>query len=833
MKKQTFPVLGMSCAACAARVDKTLNCQPGVHAASVNYASATATVEYDTSLCSPDKLRKAVQEAGYDLVADTEKDSAEIAENARTQRYRKLRFRTACAIALSLPVAVIGMFLMDMPYAGWVMWILSTPVVFWLGSGFFVNAWKQFKHRSANMDTLVANSTGIAYLFSLFNLFFPEFWTARGVTPHVYFEAASVIIAFILLGRTLEERAKGQTSDSIKKLMGLQPRIVTRIGPDGKAQTADISEVLPGDILSVKPGERIAVDGSVTEGNSYVDESMLSGEPVPVLKTEGKAVYAGTINQKGSFLFRAEKVGTDTMLAHIIRMVQEAQGSKAPVQELVDKIASVFVPAIMGTALVTFIIWLILDGENGFTHGILSAVTVLIIACPCALGLATPTAIMVGMGKGAEQGILIKDAESLEIARKIDTIVLDKTGTITEGKPVVTDAVWETEDLHIRTLFRELEKRSEHPLANAIVNYLGKQADNGNPLLLTQVESITGAGIRGKSGSHTYYAGNLRLLTEKHIRISSGLQRRAEALAAEAKTLVWFADEEQAWGVFAIADRIRPGSKAAIENLQRQGITVIMLTGDNRTTAQAIARETGIQDYRAEMLPQDKAEAVKQLQAEGKHVAMAGDGINDSSALAHADLGIAMGQGSDLAMDVAGITLISSDLNKISDAIRLSVFTTRTIRQNLFWAFIYNLVSVPLAAGILYPVNGFLLNPMIAGAAMAMSSVSVVTNSLRLRKKHIGRPAGTISMNGTDTEAAEPENPPVSVRTYRVEGMMCNHCRMYVEKALNSIEGVEAQVTLDPPEAKLTYTGGTVPPVETLQEVITGKAGNYTITPAS
>ena len=834
IQKQTFPVLGMSCAACAARVDKTLNRQPGVCAASVNYAAATATVEYDASQCSPGALRRAVQDAGYDLVIDTRKDSVQIAEDAHTRRYRDLRFRTLCAIALALPVAVIGMFFMDMPYAGWTMWILSTPVVFWLGRGFYINAWKQLKHRSANMDTLVANSTGIAYLFSLFNLFFPEFWLERGVTPHVYFEAASVIIAFILLGRTLEERAKGRTSDSIKKLMGLQPRTVTRLNAEGEWEETEIGQVVPGDILTVKPGERIAVDGRVSEGHSYVDESMLSGEPVPVLKQAPDEVYAGTINQKGSFCFRAEKVGADTLLAHIIRMVQDAQGSKAPVQKLVDKIAGIFVPAIMGTALLTFVLWLALSPENGFTHGLLSAVTVLIIACPCALGLATPTAIMVGIGKGAEQGILIKDAESLETARKIDTIVLDKTGTITEGKPVVTDAVWDTEDKRLQAVFYALERCSEHPLASAVVRYAEDLPDIPAHILIENAESLTGQGIKGESDGKTFYAGSLRLLTENRIAVPARLQDRARAFASEAKTVIWFSDAETALGVFAIADRIKPTSRPAIEALQKRGLTVLMLTGDNAATAKAIAAQAGIKEYRAEMLPQHKAEAIRQLQAEGRHVAMAGDGINDSSALAQADLSIAMGQGSDLAMDVAKMTLISSDLGKIADAIRLSVFTTRTIRQNLFWAFIYNLIGVPVAAGILYPINGFLLNPMIAGAAMAMSSVSVVTNSLRLRKKRIGKPEAPAPAPLTESDAPQalapsgPQPAPAS-RTYRVEGMMCNHCRTYVEKALNSIEGVKAQVTLDPPVATLVYAKGKALPVETLQQVITEKAGDYTI----
>ena len=736
IKKQTFPVLGMSCAACAARVNKTLSRQEGVCSANVNLATAIATVEYDPSLCSPEMMKQAVQNAGFDLLIDTAKEAEKEAEDTHAAHYRQLKFRTIWAIILSLPVAIIGMFFMDMPYANYIMWILSTPVVFWLGSGFYVNAWKLLKHRSANMDTLVANSTGIAYLFSLFNLFFPDFWLSRGVTPHVYFEAASVIIAFILLGRTLEERAKGNTSAAIRKLMGLQPRTV--IIDDGTDEReVSIEQIVPGNMIVVKPGERIAVDGTVTEGSSFIDESMLSGEPIPVCKSAGAKVYAGTINQKGSFRFRAEKVGADTMLSHIIHLVQEAQGSKAPVQQLVDKIAAVFVPAIMTIAVLTFIAWIVL-AENGFTHGLLAAVTVLIIACPCALGLATPTAIMVGIGKGAENGILIKDAESLEMAKKIDTIVLDKTGTITEGKPVVTDIVWETENADIQRIFLGLEKHSEHPLATAVVQALSQaNADNGGDCLLTGFESITGKGVKASWNGKTYYAGNHRMLAEKGITISPVLSEKAEAFAQEAKTVIWFADEQQALATCAIGHRKKDPSRKAIAELQQRGISVVMLTGDNEQTARRIAAEAGIAEFRAEVLPQQKSEYIKQLQAEGKHVAMVGDGINDSAALAQADLSIAMGQGSDIAMDVAKMTIISSDLTKISEAIRLSTLTVRTIRENLFWAFIYNLTGIPVAAGVLYPFTGFLLNPMIAGAAMAFSSVSVVTNSLRLRMKRI------------------------------------------------------------------------------------------------
>lgn len=736
IKKQTFPVLGMSCAACAARVNKTLSRQEGVCSANVNLATAIATVEYDPSLCSPEMMKQAVQNAGFDLLIDTAKEAEKEAEDTHAAHYRQLKFRTIWAIILSLPVAIIGMFFMDMPYANYIMWILSTPVVFWLGSGFYVNAWKLLKHRSANMDTLVANSTGIAYLFSLFNLFFPDFWLSRGVTPHVYFEAASVIIAFILLGRTLEERAKGNTSAAIRKLMGLQPRTVIIDDGTGEREVS-IEQIVPGNMIVVKPGERIAVDGTVTEGSSFIDESMLSGEPIPVYKSAGAKVYAGTINQKGSFRFRAEKVGADTMLSHIIHLVQEAQGSKAPVQRLVDKIAAVFVPAIMTIAVLTFIAWIVL-AENGFTHGLLAAVTVLIIACPCALGLATPTAIMVGIGKGAENGILIKDAESLEMAKKIDTIVLDKTGTITEGKPVVTDIVWEAENADIQRIFLGLEKHSEHPLATAVVQALSQtNADNGGDCLLTGFESITGKGVKAGWNGKTYYAGNRRMLAERDITISPALSEKAEAFAQEAKTVIWFADEQQALATCAIADRIKETSKKTIAELQQRGISVVMLTGDNEQTARRIAAEAGISEFRAEVLPQQKSEYIKQLQAEGKHVAMVGDGINDSAALAQADLSIAMGQGSDIAMDVAKMTIISSDLTKISEAIQLSTLTVRTIRENLFWAFIYNLTGIPVAAGVLYPFTGFLLNPMIAGAAMAFSSVSVVTNSLRLRMKRI------------------------------------------------------------------------------------------------
>lgn len=710
-------------------MEKILNAQTGVVAASVNLAASTAAVEYDTMQTSPERLRQAVQEGGYDMLADSDDDTPDELERMNRERYRDLKRRAFWAVVLAIPVVVIGMFFMDMPYGGAIMALLSAPVVFWLGRGFFVNAWQQLRHRSATMDTLVALSTGIAYLFSLFNLVFPEFWLSRGVEPHVYFEAAAVIIAFILLGRTLEEKAKGDTTASLKKLIGLQPKNAIVVAADGTQTEIPISRIRVGDLLAVRPGEKIAVDGAVCEGDSYVDESMLSGEPLPVHKEPGTKVFAGTINQKGSFHFRAEKVGAATMLAQIIRMVQEAQGSKAPVQKLADKIAGIFVPAIIGIALLSFVLWLVFDPSGGLTHGILAAVTVLVIACPCALGLATPTAVMVGIGKGAEKGILIRDAVSLETAGKIDTVVMDKTGTLTEGKPVVTDIVWANGDDRAKAVFFSLEKLSEHPLADAVVHYFA-----GVPTLnVERFGSLTGKGIEGTVDGVRYFAGSRRLLDEQGIVVGKELNIEAQRLSAEAKSIVWFADSEQALAVAAIADRIKDSSVEAVHELQAAGIDVYMLTGDSRAAAGHIAEKAGIRHFEAEILPQDKAAFVKRLQTLGHKVAMAGDGINDSAALAQADLSIAMGRGSDIAMDVAQMTIISSDLRKIPEAIRLSKQTVRTIRQNLFWAFIYNLVGIPVAAGALYPVSGFLLNPMIAGAAMALSSVSVVANSLRLK----------------------------------------------------------------------------------------------------
>ena len=732
--KAIFPVLGIGCASCAANIEKTLTGLEGVIAVSVNYAAATVAIEYNSLIITTELLRETVQKAGYDLIINFGENISAEAEQAHAVKYKQLKNQTIGAVILSTPLVIIGMAFMDMPYANEIMWLLSTPVVFWFGRRFFTDAWKQLKHKQANMNTLVAMSTGIAYFFSLFNILFPQFWHSRGVHPHVYFEASGVIIAFILLGRLLEERAKGNTSSAIKKLMGLQPKTVTIVSEAGMLEEVLIHRVVTGNILLVKPGENIAVDGTVIDGSSYVDESMINGEPIPTFKEQGDKVVAGTINLNGSFRFRAEKVGADTLLAQIIRMIQAAQGSKAPVQKLVDKIASIFVPAIMGIALLAFVSWLLLDATNGFTNGLLAMVTVLIIACPCALGLATPTAIMVGIGKGAEKGILIKDAESLEIAKKVNAVILDKTGTITEGKPVVTNLVWIGGDDSRKNIFYTLEKHSEHPLADAVVIYLTSAEINVNLVSMENIENFPGKGIKGTFDGKRWYAGSARLMLENHIAFAPQLEELAGAWAQEAMTTVWFADEERTLAVAAITDRMKESSITAVGQLKKCGIEVYMLTGDNETTAREIAAKAGIEHYRASILPHEKAAFVKQLQHNGNIVAMAGDGINDSAALAQADLSIAMGTGSDIAIDTAKMTIISSDLMKISEAIHLSGLTVKTIRQNLFWAFFYNMIAVPIAAGILYPVNGFTLNPMIAGLAMALSSISVVANSLRLKR---------------------------------------------------------------------------------------------------
>ena len=730
---KTFAVTGMTCASCAVSVESILKTQPGVVSATANYANNTARIEYLPGANRAENLKKAIQSIGYDLIIDQTDGAIETLESLQLTHAKSLRLRTFLSISFSVPLVIIAMFFMDIPYANYIMWALATPVIIVFGKQFFINAWKQAIHRSSNMDTLVAISTGIAYLFSIFNTLNPDYWHSRGLHAHVYFEAASVVISFILLGKMLEEGAKRNTSSAIKKLIGLQPKTVTIIHPGGHQMEIPFAQIKTGDILLVKPGEKIAVDGEVAEGSSFIDESMLSGEPVPVLKEKGAQVFSGTINQKGSFQFRAIKVGSDTLLAHIIQAVQEAQGSKAPVQKLVDKISGIFVPVVIGISVLSLIVWIMLGGENGFTQGLLAMVTVLVIACPCALGLATPTAIMVGVGKGAENGILIKDAESLERAGKIDSIILDKTGTITEGKPEVIGVFWdiETDPDILSSVLLSIESQSEHPLAGAVTKYLDKAGIVKTTI--EKFESTSGKGISASYENQQFFVGSLKYLEGLNISLSSEIQKQAGSWLLDANTVIGFANSKNVLAIIAIADKIKENSAAAIEQLKSLGITTYMLTGDNPQTAAAVATQVGITNYRAETMPDDKAAFIKQLQQKGHVVAMVGDGINDSQALAQADVSIAMGKGTDIAMDVAKMTLISSDLLSIPKAIHLSVKTVKVIKQNLFWAFIYNVIGIPIAAGLLFPVNGFLLNPMIAGAAMALSSVSVVTNSLRLK----------------------------------------------------------------------------------------------------
>jgi Cu2+-exporting ATPase len=755
IQRETFPVTGMTCAACASSVETILQYTGGVKSAAVNFAANTVQVEYDETT-SPEKLNEALTDVGYGLIIGSQ-DLQQTVQDEQAKKYVAVKKQTIGAALLTLPVFVLGMFFMDWIPGRWISLVLSIPVLFYFGRHFYSNAWKQARHRKANMDTLVALSTGIAFLFSAFNTFFPDIWHAQGIHPHVYYEAATVIVVFISFGKLLEERAKSQTGTALRKLIGLQPKSLTRI-QDGKPEEIKIEDVKIGDRILIKPGEKIPVDGAVATGSSYIDESMISGEPVAVEKKTGDQVFAGTINQKGSLEIVAEKVGAATLLSQIIQRVQEAQGSKAPVQKLVDKIAGIFVPVVIGIALLTFGIWMIFGGEDALSHGLLAAVSVLVIACPCALGLATPTAIMVGVGKGAENQILIRDAESLELGHRVNAIILDKTGTITEGKPTVGNLQWAVfneqfaadssqlaEDANTSNLSRltthylqillSLESRSEHPLAEAVVKYLREKGIQA--VDLTDFESITARGVKGSVDGKTYFVGNRKLLVENGMTTPRELEDEARVWSEKAQTIIWFADQEKALVILGIQDQIKPSSKSAIQKLHQSGVEVYMLTGDNQQTAQAVAAEVGISNFRAEVMPSDKSQFVTNLQNSGKIVAMVGDGINDSEALAQADVSIAMGHGSDIAMDVAKITLITSDLEKIPQAFRLSHLTVNGVKQNLFWAFIYNLIGIPIAAGVLYPINGFLLDPMIAGAAMAFSSVSVVLNSLRLKVKRL------------------------------------------------------------------------------------------------
>lgn len=728
---KTLPVLDMSCAVCAGNVETTVLALKGIKNAVVNFATNTLTVTYDMSVIGVNEIKKAVQAAGYDLIV--EEDNASVKqEDLFAKRYNLLLRNTIGAWILAIPLAVYGMVFMHAPYANWIMLFLAVIIMLFFGREFYINGFKHAVKGSANMDTLVALSTLIAFAFSLFNTVYPQFWYSKGLEPHVYYEASGVIIAFVLLGKLLEERAKRSTSSAIKGLMGLQPKTAFRVSADGEEQEVLISQLQAGDCVRVRPGEKIPVDGTLTEGNSSIDESMLSGEAMPVFKQAGSKVMAGTINQHGSFVMQATGVGEATLLAQIIRMVQEAQGSKAPVQRIVDKISSIFVPVVIGISLVTFAVWLIVGGEAYFSYALLSAVSVLVIACPCALGLATPTALMVGMGKAAGRHILIKNAYALENMCKVDTVVLDKTGTLTEGKPSVVDSYWlsESKKLYLDVLYTA-ERKSEHPLALAILNWMDESG--ANMVDVDTFENCAGKGVKMTVGGEVYWVGNRALRDSFNAKLTDESLEVLKDWKKKANTIVYYGCGTLILAMIAIADNMKATSPAAVSKLKKSGIEVHLLTGDRKEVAEATARKAGINFYKGEVLPAGKEDYVSELQAKGRVVAMVGDGINDSQALARADVSIAMGKGTDIAMDVAMVTLITSDLMLLPEAIKLSRQTVKHIRQNLFWAFIYNLIGIPLAAGVLFPVNGMLLNPMLASAAMAFSSVSVVLNSLRLK----------------------------------------------------------------------------------------------------
>ncbi|MBE9108206.1 copper-translocating P-type ATPase [Nodosilinea sp. LEGE 07298] len=742
MQNQLLKLRGMSCAACASTIEDAIRSVPGVEACSVNFGAEQAAVTYDPHQTNLTHIQAAVDEAGYTAQPMSEDPLAAEDDAERREREAENRQLTRKAVfsliiggilvvgslpmMLGLPIPFIPMWL----HNPWLQLVLTAPVLFWAGNSFFINAWKALKRHSASMDTLVAVGTGTAFLYSLFPTIYPQWFIAQGLNPDVYFEAAAVIVALILLGRLLENRAKGQTSEAIRKLMGLQAK-TARVIREGREYDIPIAEVVLGDVILVRPGEKIPVDGEIIDGASTLDEAMVTGESVPVQKTVGDEVIGATLNKTGSFKFRATRIGKDTFLAQIVKLVQQAQASKAPIQKLADQVTAWFVPAVIAIAILTFIVWYNVMGN--VTMALITTVGVLIIACPCALGLATPTSIMVGTGKGAENGILIKGADSLELAHKIQTIVLDKTGTITQGKPTVTDYVTlngTATELHLLTLAGSLERNSEHPLAEAVAQYA--QAQGATLTDAKNFEAVAGSGVQGLVEGRRVQIGTHRWMAELGI-ATDRLQTQWDRLESLGRTVVWLAVDGQVEALLAIADAVKPSSVAAIATLQRMGLEVVMLTGDNRRTAEAIAREVGIRRVFAEVRPDQKAAQVESLQQEGKIVAMVGDGINDAPALAQADVGMAIGTGTDVAIAASDITLISGDLHGIVTAIQLSRATMANIRQNLFFAFIYNVAGIPIAAGILYPFFGWLLSPIIAGAAMALSSVSVVTNALRLR----------------------------------------------------------------------------------------------------
>ncbi len=741
--KAELAVTGMSCAACVDRVESSLAHAPGVRKAGVNLATDRATVEYDPAKTDVDTLIRAVKDAGYGArdVGDLWSEALRVAEGEESrlkrEEYETLRRKFWIAVVLSFPVLVIAMShgripALHFPGVTWLELLLTTPVVVYCGAQFYRGAWAAFRHRAADMNTLIALGTGAAYVYSVAATVWPSPFTGpMGMAP-VYYEAAGVIIALVLLGKMLEARAKGRTSEAIQQLMKLQAK-TARVIRDGGEVEIEIQAVEVGDTVQVRPGEKIPVDGVVIEGRSAVDESMLTGESLPVEKNPEAEVFGGTMNSTGAFRFRVTRIGSDTTLQQIVRMVQDAQGSKAPIARMADVISGIFTPVVLCIAIATFAAWFVLAPTDvRFTMALVNFVSVLIIACPCALGLATPTAIMVGTGRGAEEGVLIKGGESLEMAHRVDTVVLDKTGTITTGRPELTDVIplGEISEADLLRLTTAAERQSEHSIADAIVR--GAQARNIEPAEVSEFRVVPGEGVHATVEGRVVLIGNLRMMRERNLDVASA-EAPLTSLAAQGKTAILVAVDNRIAGIVAVADSVKPESSRAIAALRRMGLDLVMMTGDNRPTAEAIARQVGIDKVIAEVLPEGKVEEIARLQRDGKIVAMVGDGINDAPALARADVGIAIDTGTDVAIEASDITLLRGDLRGVATAIALSKATIRTVRQNLFWAFVYNVIGIPLAAGVFYPITGWLLSPVIASAAMSLSSVSVLTNSLRLR----------------------------------------------------------------------------------------------------
>ncbi|MCA6074708.1 heavy metal translocating P-type ATPase [Fulvivirga sedimenti] len=733
--KEQFAIDGMTCASCATSLESYLSHVKGVLNVSVNYAGKSLRIEYDADQVNPQILDDKAREIGYHIITGKDNARKQELETLEKSRMITLRRKLIVAVLFSVPVFILSMFFPNVFQGShFLLLLLSLPVMIYSGSEFFVNALNRLRHGSTNMDTLVALSTGIAFLFSAFNTFFPSFLADRGLPVHVYYESAVIIITLILLGRYLEERAKKGTTEAIRALMGLQPNEMTVIR-NGEEMRIAITEGMVGDLVIIKPGERIPVDGKVRKGSSFVDESMITGEPVPVAKEKGDEVYAGTINQNGHLRIFTTGIAGETMLSGIIKLVEEAQSTKPPVQKMVDKIAAVFVPVVIVLAILAGITWWVFGPEPGITHGIIILITVLIIACPCALGLATPTAIMVGIGKGAMNGILIRDASVLEIAGKLDTVVLDKTGTITTGEISVQNLAFKpgTDHASSAAVWKTMETHSEHPLSKAIIEHF----NDYNEINITDFQSVTGKGLKCSFNNDTYYTGNAALMDSVGLSTKDVWMNEVISDGEKGATIVYLANETEVMGVISLMDQLRPDTRKHIDELHRMGLEVHLLTGDNQMAARHMAEASGITHVRAGVLPADKEQYIAGLQKEGNIVAMVGDGINDAPALARADIGIAMGTGTDVAIKSASITIVGQGIGNVVSAIRLSKSSIKTIHQNLFWAFFYNIIAIPVAAGLLYPFFGILLNPMIAGAAMAFSSVSVVLNSLRLKKSKI------------------------------------------------------------------------------------------------